>query len=230
MRQTAIAFSSGKLSLEGVLSVPQGGADASAALLVCHPHPVLGGNMENPVVTALCRAADGRGLAALRFNFRGVGDSAGEFAGGDGEQQDIKAALNVLRRWPGVDGKRLALAGYSFGASVILGGLKHCKQATCLALIAPPVSAVRSSPILSDKRPKLFLAGQRDRIVPSVDLQRALDDMRPPVQFAEIEGAGHSFGGREQAVAERVVSFVAEILAAGPPPLQSPKTNEGDRR
>ena len=213
MRQTAIAFKSGKLTLEGVLTIPQELSGPFGALVVCHPLPSLGGDMDVPVVTAVCRAADRQGLATLRFNFRGVGDSEGEFDSGVGEQEDVRAALDVLRRWPGLDGRRLALAGYSFGASVVLKGLKGYKHARSLVFIAPPVAAVADSAIEKDRRPKLFLSGQRDRISPPVELQRALDRVRAPVQFAEVTGADHSLRSHESEVAERVVGFVAGTLA-----------------
>ena len=213
MRQTAIGFTSKRLSLEGILTTPEGIPGPYPALLVCHPHPVLGGNMENPVVTAICKGADREGLATLRFNFRGVGSSEGEFSNGEEEQEDVRAALNVLTHWPGIDGKRTALVGYSFGASVVLGGLRHYKATRGPVLIAPPISSVRDSRIRRDQRPKLFLVGEQDRIVASVSLQRALDDVRPPMQFSEIAGADHSLRGYEEAVAERVVSFVVDTLA-----------------
>ena len=129
MRQTAIGFRSQGLTLEGVLTSPQGIAGDLPTLVVCHPHPVLGGDMENAVVMAICRAADSRGLATLRFNFRGVGDSEGEFSNGKGEQRDVESALKIAQKWPGLDGKRIAVAGYSFGASVVLGGLRRCRAA-----------------------------------------------------------------------------------------------------
>ena len=215
MRQTAIGFRSQGLSLEGVLTSPQGIEGELPTLVVCHPHPVLGGDMENAVVTAICRAADSRGLATLRFNFRGVGDSEGEFSNGKGEQRDLEAALKVARRWPGLDGKRVAIAGYSFGASVVLGGLRRCGAARCLAFVAPPIAAVKDSRITSDKRPKLFATGQNDRISPPVGLQSALDDVRQPVRFAEISGAAHNMLGSEAEVGELVAAFVAEALAMG---------------
>ena len=213
MRQTAIAFKSGKLTLEGVLSIPQELSGPFPALVVCHPLPSLGGDMENPVVMAICRRADREAVATLRFNFRGVGDSEGEFNSGEAEQEDVKAALDVVRRWPGMDRKRLAIAGYSFGASVIAKGLRRYKQARGLAFIAPPVAAVANSTISKDRRPKLFVAGQHDRIAVPVELQRALDNARGPVQFAEIAGADHSLRGHEQDVAERVVEFVINALS-----------------
>ena len=212
MRQTAIAFKSGKLTLEGVLSTPQELSGPFPALVVCHPLPTLGGDMDNPVVTAVCRRADRDAIATLRFNFRGVGDSEGEFNSGVAEQEDVKAALDVVRRWPGINGKMLAIAGYSFGASVIARGLKRYKHARSLVFIAPPVAAVVNSAITKDPRPKLFVAGQHDRIAVPIQLQRALDNTRGPVQFAEIAGAGHSLSGYEQDVADRVVEFVTDAL------------------
>ena len=169
--------------------------------------------MEDPVVTAVCRRADREGMAALRFNFRGAGDSEGEFDRGVGEQDDVEAALDVIRRWPGLDKKRLALVGYSFGASVVLKGLKRYKHARSLVFIAPPPAAIASSAIGKDRRPKLFLSGQNDRIAVPIELQRALDGMKGPVQFAEVAGADHSLRSHEQEVADRVTEFVTGTLA-----------------
>jgi alpha/beta superfamily hydrolase len=211
MRATAIGFPSGKLSLEGVISLPQNAAGPVAALLMSHPHPMLGGNMHNQVVVEVCRAAAAVGFASLRFNFRGVGQSEGRFDNGEGEQDDFRAALQVLRRWPGVDGRDVAIAGYSFGASVVLNGLKSYRAARSVVSIAPPISAVQSAEVLRDKRPKLFIAGQHDRIAPSVGLQRALDDLGPSTRFAEVPGADHSFQGHERSLAETVAAFVAEV-------------------
>ena len=213
MRQTAIGFKSEKLSLEGILTTPQGVSEPYPALLVCHPHPVLGGDMDNPVVMAICHAVDEQGFATLRFNFRGVGDSEGEFSNGPGEQKDLGTALNVLRRWPGMNRKQITLVGYSFGASAVLGGLRHYKAARSLVLIAPPISSVRNSRIASDKRPKLFLVGQQDRVCPPVELQSALDAVQQPLQFSEIPAADHSMSAHEHEVAEKVVAFAMESLS-----------------
>ena len=213
MRQTAIGFRVKRLSLEGILTTPEGVPGPFPAVVVGHPHPKLGGNMENAVVTAICRAAADRGIASLRFNFRGVGGSEGEFDNGKGEQEDVRAALDILKRWPGIDGKSLALAGYSFGASVVLDGLKRYRGARSLAMIAPSISSVRSAPIGRDRRPKLFVAGRHDRVVPSTELQSALDEIGPSAAFVEMPDADHAFHGCEQGLAEQVVTFLSEALA-----------------
>ena len=237
MRQISIDFASKRLSLEGILTTPGGMVrrpgvtipkgilplrrhrskpqDQSMpppTLLVCHPHPTLGGNMQDPVVVAICDAADRFGIVTLRFNFRGVGGSEGEFSNGRREREDVTAALDVLKQWPGLGGEIVAIVGYSFGASMVLSGLGRYKFVRSLVLIAPPISAVRQSRIRRDKRPKLFVVGDRDRVAPSVELQRELDQMRPPVQFAEIEGADHTLQNHEEEVADRVAAFVAETL------------------
>ena len=212
MRQTAISFKSKGLSLEGVLATPEGIPGPHPAMLVCHPHPMLGGNMENPVVTTICRAAVDEGLASFRFNFRGVGESEGDFDNGEGEQRDVRSALDVLRRWPGLDSKRLAVAGYSFGASVVLNTMGKLKAVRCFALIAPSISSASGEKAGRDKRPRLFVVGQRDGLVPSVELQRSLDGMRSPANLFEVPGADHGLVGHEMAVARRVIEFVKDSL------------------
>ena len=213
MRQSAIAFKSGNITLDGVLSIPDELPQPYPALVACHPHPLLGGNMDNPVITAVCRAASAMGLAALRFNYRGVEGSQGEFTNGKREAEDIRNALNLMRQWPGIDRKRLALVGYSFGAALILRELKRCKAAKSLALIAPPASAISASPIKRDKRPKLFIAGQNDRVAPPLALQRALDDVRQPVQFREIPAADHTLSRSEAHAADLAADFLAATLS-----------------
>ena len=224
MQQTAIDFTSTNgVSLEGVLVTPDVTPDMTPdapgppfpAVVVCHPSPTLGGNMDHPLVTAICRTAHREGVASLRFNFRGVGDSQGTFGSGPEEQRDLESALKFVRLLPGVDGKRLGLVGYSFGAAVVLGGLRRYKGARSLVFIAPPLSAVKKSGIRKDKRPKLFMVGQRDRVVPSVQLQRELDDVRQPVQFVELPGDDHSLRSSLDAVAERVAEFLLQTLNEG---------------
>ena len=189
MRQSAISFESKGASLDGVLTTPQELPPPYPAVIVCHAHPTLGGNMDSPLVTAICRAADASGFATLRFNFRGVGSSQGEFTNGDREHEDVKAALNVMKRWPDVDGKRLALVAHSFGAGVALKGLKQTRAAESLVLISPPISSLQGSGAKKDKRPKLFIVGRNDKVSPTAELQRILDEMADPVNFAEIPDA-----------------------------------------
>ena len=173
---------------------------------------MLGGNFNDSVVIEMCRAADSLGIATLRFNFRGVGESQGEFTNGSEEHHDAKSALDVLRKWPGVDGKRVAIAGYSLGAAVVLDSLRKFKHARALALVAPTVKSVKNDRFKNDKRPRLIVAGGNDRVAPSVELQRELDEARQPLRFAEIAGADHSMRGYESEIARIVAEFISESL------------------
>jgi alpha/beta superfamily hydrolase len=217
MRQSRVGFySSGRLSLDGIFAVPDTSGGPFPGVVVCHPHPLLGGDMENPVVTAICRALVRNDIASLRFDFRGVGESEGEFTNGDKEGDDLRAAIGMLESLPGVDKKRIAVAGYSFGAGVVLGAPGQWRSVRSIVAIAPPLSTVRKSPIVRDERPKLFVVGRRDRVAPSVELQAELDAMKPPMEFAEFPEADHTLSGYEDAVAERVVEFLTATL--GPEP------------
>jgi alpha/beta superfamily hydrolase len=111
-----VTFASDDLTLEGILHLPAG--EPAPGIVVCHPHPQYGGDMHNNVVDALCDTALAGGAVALRFNFRGTGGSEGSHDKGIGERNDVRAALAYLRDLPEVDGNRVALAGYSFGAAL----------------------------------------------------------------------------------------------------------------
>jgi alpha/beta superfamily hydrolase len=151
-------------------------------------------------------------MASLRFDFRGVGRSEGDFSNGEEEWNDVKHALNFLRSFPGVDGSKIGIVGYSFGASVVLRALSKLKQAKTFALIAPPLGSVEDRGVKKDKRAKLFVVGRDDAVVPSPRLQRQLDDLRGPVQFTEVPDADHRLNGHEREVAERVVDYMLQTL------------------
>src|SRR5436309_2782189 len=123
-------------ALEAALAIPAG---ARLGVAVCHPHPLYGGDMDSPIVTVAVQACAEAGLATLRFNFRGVGGSAGAWGEGGGEQDDVRAALAHLRGQLPADG-RVALAGYSFGASMAAAVASAGERLAALPLIAPPLA------------------------------------------------------------------------------------------
>ncbi len=128
----------GTLTLEGILERPDNHGDLPAAV-ICHPHPLYGGNMHNNVVRALRKALLEKGVMCLRFNFRGTGRSWGTHGEGIDEIQDVLAALDFIESQERVDPKRIILAGYSFGCWVGLHAAYRDTRPSMLIGISPPL-------------------------------------------------------------------------------------------
>ncbi len=161
---------------------------------------------------AVARALDDAGIASLRFNFRLAGGQQGDSSQDETDIQSVESALNLVKRWPGLDRKRTALVGYSFGAQVMLRGLLEYKQARSLVFISPPLSSFAQSAVDKDKRPKLFLAGGKDRLAKADELQKLVAGF-PAFSAAEvIPDADHSWRGHEATAAQRVAGFLLQTL------------------
>ena len=237
MRQTAVAFKSKGLTLEGVIAFPQGLTGPFPGAVVCHPHPLFGGNMDNGLVQEVCSALVREGFGTFRFNFRGVGNSEGAFTKGEKEPEDVNAALSLLRirlraaftkgekepedvnaalslmrNWPDIDKRRFGLVGYSFGASMVLNSISKYKAAKALALISPPLTSLDHPKIESDKRPKLFIVGDRDRLVPHSALKAKVESLPTPVDLSIVPGADHSWRNYEAEAAHLTVRFLVGAL------------------
>jgi alpha/beta superfamily hydrolase len=206
-----VTFPSGDLTLEGVLHRPS--TQLYPAAVVCHPHPLYGGEMSNSVVIAVCAALVGSGIAALRFNFRGVGDSEGRFADGIGERDDVLAALAYLRGLEGVEPAKACLVGYSFGAAMALEAADE--QVAALVAISPP-SIGSSVPSLDVRCPTLMVAGDRDDVAPKGWMTTLAGVIGPLCRVEVVPGADHFWWGRAEELAQTVASFLRASLASGP--------------
>jgi alpha/beta superfamily hydrolase len=195
------------LRLEAALSLPQG---VCSGVAVCHPHPQYGGDMDSPVVVAAARAGARGNLAALRFNFRGVGASGGAWDEGRGEQDDVRAALVHLRSLLGPPA-RVALAGYSFGAAMAAAVAAAGEPLSGLALIAPPL-AMRGlpDPPSAVEGPLLIVAGSRDTYCPAQALA-GLAQAWPSATITVIDGADHFFFGGLEALDTVLTDWVARL-------------------
>ena len=109
MRQSAVTFKAKGLNFEGVVATPDADGGPYPGVVMCHPHPLFGGNMDNNVVLAVTFELVQQGFATLRFNFRGVGNSEGEHTKGELEYQEVLGALDFMKAWKGVDGGTLGL-------------------------------------------------------------------------------------------------------------------------
>ena len=179
-------------ALEAVIEVPAG-FDGRHAAVVCHPHPLHGGTMQNKVVHMTARALHQRGRATLRFNFRGVGASAGSFDDGRGETEDALAVYDDARaRWPQA---QLTLAGFSFGSFVAFRAAL-ARPVERLITIAPPVRRFEFARYPVPQAPWLVIQGDRDELVDSQTVLDWTQSLRPAPAVVIIAGAEHFFHGR----------------------------------
>jgi hypothetical protein len=208
---------SAHIEIEGPAGVLEAALDASApsavaTAVICHPHPLQLGTMSNKVVTTLARAFVRLGADAVRFNFRGVGSSAGRHAEGIGERDDALAVVAWCRvRWPG---RPLYLGGFSFGAAIAAAIAARVAPAG-LVTVAPPVERLAAD-FVAPACPWLLIHGDADDVVPPGPVLEWCATLPAPPKIVLLPGAGHFFHGRLVEVTEAVTqAFRAELAARG---------------
>ena len=188
--------------IEGLLKFREG-TDPAALAVVCHPHPLYQGTMHNKVVFAIAEAFFSLGCEVLRFNFRGVGLSAGSHDFGKGEVEDAAAAIGFLRkRHPGMV---CHLAGFSFGAGIALQTACRDLSLASVTAVAPSFKFFDPTCLSSLPTPKLFVQGAADTVCPPEDLQRLYFGFRVPKSVVWFEGAEHFFAGQIDALKASIV-------------------------
>lgn len=205
--------------LEAVLN--EGRKDAPAAVLLCHPHPLGGGNLHNKVVYHAMKAMNapewGLGWPVLRFNFRGTGLSEGAHHGTD-ESADVAAGVEWLRTAFGLP---IVLVGFSFGAAMSLastcaGHPGISPDLRALAALGLPLRAGARSysyPFLTScSLPKLFLSGDHDQFAPAAELESAVRAAAEPHQIILIPGADHFFTGQLAAMQSALRGWLQETV------------------
>ncbi len=200
--ETHITFSVGNITLEGILDEQEGDQGA----VICHPHPLYGGNMENPVVLTIARAFAKKNITTLRFNFRGTCNSSGMFDNGVGEQDDIRAALNFLNE------KGFAnpwLAGYSFGARMNAAVISQGCTVKDHIMVSPPAGFMSFDDI--DKMPDtgLIVTGSNDDIAPPKVVGEHIQRWGIDPQFEIIDGCDHFYGGRLDDLYGMLVAYLS---------------------
>ncbi|MEW6531909.1 MAG: alpha/beta fold hydrolase [Thermodesulfobacteriota bacterium] len=211
MASNDVVIPCGTLILEGIVQTPDHEKGMSGGALICHPHPLYGGNMHNNVTRALSDALVQRGLVSLRFNFRGTGKSQGRHGEGLDEIQDVKAALDFLLQQRNVDPARIVLAGYSFGCWVGFRAASEDPRPTHLIGISPPLDAYDFAFLRAEKRPKLLVAGDRDFICPVDQFKALVDEVPEPKKGVTIEGDDHFHIGREKYLVGAADEFLDEF-------------------
>ena len=181
--------------------------------------------MHNKVVFRAAKAALEVGLPTLRFNFRGAGRSAGAFASGIGEKEDVREALDYLSaRFPGLP---VCLVGFSFGSWVGLSVRAADPRVSSLVGLGLPVSSSDFTFLLDVRKPKLIIQGTRDEFGPRTQLQALFDSLAEPKQIHWVEGADHFFAGKLAEVQKALREFLAAVgrqaLVASEKPLPPSK-------
>jgi alpha/beta superfamily hydrolase len=179
-------------ALEALATCPTGVARAATGV-ICHPHPQHGGTMHNKVVHTLARAFNDLGAPALRFNFRGVGASAGSFDQGRGELADLRAVADWARARRPHDA--LWLAGFSFGALIALHAAEELGAAQ-LVTVAPAVHRLEGREPVNPRCPWLLVMGEDDEVVPPQSVRDWLAGLEHPPTSRWLPGVGHFFHQR----------------------------------
>jgi len=192
--------------IEAELALPD---DATALLVMCHPHPQYGGSMDAGLVDELFRSLPGRGLGVLRFNFRGVGASTGSFGGGVGERADVLAAVEVAAERAG--GRfPVILGGWSFGADVSLTIDHPAAQGWVLVAAPLRITAAEDWVAPADDRPTLLLVPEHDQYRSPASAAEATAEWRA-TRVESLPGADHFVWGHASAIADHIVGFARSL-------------------
>jgi uncharacterized protein len=183
-----ITFLSEEYKIEGLLNQK----DEKKGVVVTHPHPLYGGDMNNMVVESIVHVYHMKGYSTLKFNFRGVGRSQGAYDNGLGEQKDVLSALSFLAD---MGMERIDLAGYSFGAWVNAHALQKDTLAEEMIMVSPPVGFMDFKSIVTMNTLKFVVTGNRDDIAPAVVIEKMMSTWNPDARFEVIDGADHFYGG-----------------------------------
>ena len=216
---------------EALLTIPCGNlhlearfdrGDGAATAVICHPHPLYGGSMDNNVVDALQKSLRDGGLGTLRFNFRGVGGSTGQHRGAQADVEDLIAVFDYLHQ-QGL--QVLPLAGYSYGAWIGLRAMKEGLEPPLSILASPPLDFLDFRGLAPPSCPCLITLGDQDDFC-SVASIRSWSTPAPEAgsgaRLELLPGCDHFYGGFEKSLAEKVTAFLGSILPSLLPSFANP--------
>lgn len=193
--------------LETLIDRPAGAP--RAAVVFAHPLPTEGGTMHTKVVYQSAKALRRIGCAVLRFNFRGVGRSAGSWDEGPGEQDDFRAAIDyVTRTYPGVE---IWAAGFSFGSYIAMTVGASDDRVCTLIAIAPPVNKYDFSEVTGSTKPKFIVHGLQDELIPLKAVREFYARLQDPKELVEIDRANHLFEGQAAEVGEALEDLLMDF-------------------
>ncbi|HKY19621.1 MAG TPA: alpha/beta family hydrolase [Vicinamibacterales bacterium] len=195
--------------LEGLINARVESTPRAIAVLA-HPLPPAGGTMHTKAVFHAAKALARIGCPVLRFNFRGVGRSAGTFTDGPGEQEDFRAALDfMVARYPGAT--RLRAGGMSFGAWVAMTAAAPDSRVTAVIGIAPPVTHRDFSSVVAAAKPTFLIHGEMDELIPLKEVRKFYGQLAEQKELVVIDSANHLFDGKVTEVGEALEDLLQDF-------------------
>ena len=188
-----LTLAGGAGDIEALVELPEPEVARAGVAIICHPHPLHVGTMHNKVVTMISRSLRELGLTAVRFNFRGVGTSAGHYDNGVGEAEDVAG----IARWMAetLPDHQLWLAGFSFG-SYVAARAAQTLPVRQLITVGPAVENFDFAPLKRPDCPWVVIQGEEDEVVSPQAVFDWAAGMKPPVQLIRMPETGHFFHRR----------------------------------
>jgi alpha/beta superfamily hydrolase len=211
MKEERVFIPSTGIRLEGLLSLYEA-LSFKGGVILCHPHPLYGGDMDNPVITTAAEAASQEGFSTLRFNFRGVGESEGTYGEGIGEGEDVKAVIDYFYSKLKSSNSYLILLGYSFGAWAGFPIAIRDDRVQGIMAIAPPLELHDFGYLKGCKKRKLLIAGNRDLYCPTPLLEELYETLDEPKSIAIIPEADHFFFSHTQFLVQPLREFFKSFV------------------
>lgn len=208
-RQQSLLLEGPAGQLEVLTTYPESPHNPPVIAVICHPHPLFGGTLTNKVVTTLARSFSTLGFSTVRFNFRGVGKSQGEYDKGIGETEDLLALLQWLKT--ACPDHAIWLAGFSFGAYVAARGAKKwpVEQLIC---VAPPIENFPFKSLPPFPCPWLLVQGDQDEVVSADAVFSWAESLDNPPPVIKIKGATHFFHGQLIELREELIAAITSTL------------------
>ena len=206
MKEEKVFIPSTGIQLEGLLNI-QGASPFRGGVILCHPHPQYGGDMDHPVIKTAVEAASQEGFSTIRFNFRGVGESEGSYGEGLGERGDVKAVADYLYPKLKNNHSPLILLGYSFGAWAGFPIAIEDERFRGMVAVAPPLEIYNFEFLKGCRKKKLFIAGNRDFFCPLSVLEEWYQGLEEPKSLTIIPGADHFFLFHTQFLNQPLIEF-----------------------
>ena len=206
MPQINIAIPVGSLKLDAVFHYPNH-EKSWPVILLCHPHPRAGGDMNNNVVLAVASALEMVGLAVLRYNYRGVGKNKGAITTGPENTTDAIQIVDFLTSTTWIDPSRIAVGGYSFGGRIAVELAHQSSKIQALCGIGTVSPETDHHGWGASEQPKLFVIGDLDQFIPQAKFLEFTNQLAVPKEIHVVPGADHFFRGHENTVGQLVASF-----------------------